>query len=186
MKKLIIALAAVGMAVAANAAAAPWKATITNIYTGNSTDKYSGYVYILDADAYSMQTVFDNFANKTWTSTDNLDSAMAGKILAANGAAANKTFEYGTGGQNYDFYAVVLDGEDLYFSNLLADKAASTSATATVLSFGTQATGSQKAATAGFQGASAWSSFGGSSVPEPTSGLLVLLGVAGLALRRRA
>lgn len=186
MKKLIIALAAVGMAVAANAAAAPWKATITNIYTGNTTDKFAGYVYILDADAYSMQTVYDNFANKTWTSADNLDSVKAGKIQATAGAAANKTFDYGDGGVQYDFYAVILDGENLYFSNLLTDKTASSSSTAATLAFGTQLTGSQKAATAGFQGASAWSSFGGSSVPEPTSGLLVLLGVAGLALRRRA
>ena len=30
-----------------------------------------------------------------------------------------------------------------------------------------------------------WKDFGGSDVPEPTSGLLLLLGVAGLALRRK-
>ena len=32
---------------------------------------------------------------------------------------------------------------------------------------------------------SAWTPVGGSPVPEPTSGLLMILGMAGLALRRR-
>ena len=183
MKKIMIALAAISMAVAAHAASAPWKATITNIYTGNSTDKFAGSVYIMDAALYSMEDVYNNFAKSegAWTAAT-LGTSAAATITAANGAAANKTFEYGTGGSNYDFYAVVVNGDNLYFSNLLEDKAASTSATATTLAFGTQATGSKLPATAGFQGAGAWSAV---AVPEPTSGLLMLVGLAGLALRRR-
>ena len=183
MKKIMIALAAVSMAVAAHAASAPWKATITNIYTGNSTDKFAGSVYIMDAALYSMEDVYNNFAKSegAWTAAT-LGTSAAATITAANGAAANKTFEYGTGGSNYDFYAVVVNGDNLYFSNLLEDKAASTSATATTLAFGTQAAGSKLPATAGFQGAGAWSAV---AVPEPTSGLLMLVGLAGLALRRK-
>ena len=181
MKKIMIALAAISMAVAAHAASAPWKATITNIYTGNSTDKFSGSVYIMDAALFSMEDVYNNFAKSegAWTAAT-LGTSAAATITAANGAAANKTFEYGTGGSNYDFYAVVVNGDNLYFSNLLEDKAASTSATATTLAFGTQAAGSKLPAAEGFQGAGAWS-----AVPEPTSGLLMLVGLAGLALRRR-
>ncbi len=181
MKKIMIALAAISMAVAAHAASAPWKATITNIYTGNDTDKFAGSVYIMDAALFSMEDVYNNFAKSegAWTAAT-LGTSAAATITAANGAAANKTFEYGTGGTIYDFYAVVVNGDNLYFSNLLEDKAASTSTAAGTLSFGTQAAGSKLPATAGFQGAGAWS-----AVLEPTSGLLMLVGLAGLALRRR-
>ena len=181
MKKIMIALVAVTITAVASAASAPWKATITNIYLGNDTDKFAGSVYIMDATAFTMQTVYDNFANSTWTAED-LASSAAGTIAAANGSAANKTFSYGEGGSNYDFYAVIVNGDNLYFSNILENKAASTSATATTLAFGTQATGSKLPAVEGFQGAGAWSAV---AVPEPTSGLLMLVGLAGLALRRR-
>jgi hypothetical protein len=181
MKKIMFALAAIAMAFAANAAAAPWKASITNIYKGNTTDKFAGSVFIMDAATYSMEAIYNNFANSGWTATE-LGTAAAATIIAANGTAANKTFSYGDGGSYYDFYAVVLDGSNIYFSNLLEDKAGSTSATANSLAFGSQAAGSQVAAAAGFQGAGKWSS---AAVPEPTSGILLLMGLTGLALRRK-
>ena len=45
------------------------------------------------------------------------------------------------------------------------------------VAFGNQSTPSQAAG--------AWKSVSGSAIPEPTSGLLMLVGLAGLALRRR-
>ena len=75
-----------------------------------------------------------------------------------------------TGGTTYDIYFVIEDGGKTLTSSTIS-KAAVTVGTATV-GFGNLATYTSTA--------SNWQ-----SVPEPTSGLLMLLGMAGLALRRR-
>ena len=180
MKKIMIAAAIVCAAALSYGAAAPWKSTITNIYKGNTTDKWSGDVYIIDAGQHAMSAVFTDWAKGT-----DVSAYAAATVSAANGAAANKTWNYGEGGSDYSFYAIVVDGDNIYFSNQLNDKTGSTSATATTLQFGGQADGSatfsNTAPKTEFAGAGYWYT----AVPEPTSGLLLLLGVAGLALRRR-
>lgn len=87
-----------------------------------------------------------------------------GKIAATT--FSNDGFAAGT---KYDFYFVIDDGNYTYTSNIKAQTANAT--TTPTVGFG-----SQQAATQG----SGWT-----AVPEPTSGLLMLLGMAGLALRRR-
>lgn len=73
-------------------------------------------------------------------------------------------------GQNYDFYFVIEDNGKAYTS---ASKTAPAQATTTqTVAFGNQTSGTQNSAN--------WA-----AVPEPTSGLLLLLGMAGLALRRK-
>ena len=77
-----------------------------------------------------------------------------------------------TVGQDYNFYFVIEDGGKTFTS---ATVTAPTQATSTqAIGFGNMASQTQNS--------SNWS---GSAVPEPTSGLLMLLGMAGLALRRR-
>ena len=105
----------------------------------------------------------------TWASAGKYSNSVATDITAVN-AASNLGL---TGGTAYDFYAVIVSSDGAYY--LTSTKSATISA-------GTEnaplAFGSQKTATQGNAGA--WQ-----TVPEPTSGLLLLLGVAGLALRRR-
>ena len=150
MKKMIIMLAVVVAAVAANAASFKWSAG--NVYSSNLTDKYSGEVTL-----YAV----------------GIDGAIS-TATAANGVVAATTFSNDafTAGQSYDFYFVIENGASTFTS---AVKAVSAQADATAnIAFGNMATQTQNAAN--------WAS---ADVPEPTSGLLLLLGVAGLALRRK-
>ena len=181
MKKLIIAMAVVCTAVFAHAAAANWKASAKDMYngTGSTADSalFSGTAYLFDAGVTSQAALFAILEGGTA-----IGSSTAGYVASltfADGAAPAVSFANGEqSGGSYTYYFVVVDGDNAYFSN---EKAVTANATATAkaIAFGSQS-GSSALPAAGFQGAGAWS-----SVPEPTSGLLMLLGMAGLALRRR-
>jgi hypothetical protein len=95
-------------------------------------------------------------------------------VTAANGVVAATTFSSDafTAGQGYNFYFVIEDGE-YTFTSAVKNIDAQADATANI-AFGNMATQTQNA--------SNWTT---ASVPEPTSGLLMLVGLAGLALRRR-
>ena len=150
MKKIIIMLAVVVAAVAANAASFKWSAG--NVYSSNLTDKFSG-----------TATLYAN----------GVEGALS-TATVANGVIAATTFtsEAFTAGQNYDFY-FVLDSGDATFTSATKTVLAQADATANI-AFGNM--------TSQTQNASNWTT---ASVPEPTSGLLMLVGLAGLALRRR-
>ena len=195
MKKLIIAVFAICAAVAAQAAAANWKATASNLYAGNATDKFSGTAYIFEAGTMSQAALFALFDAGTAIGTST--AGYAGSATIASGTMGQTNFTFGEQStaettQNYSFYFVVGNSDDIYFSN---EKPMSANGTATAKSvaFGTQANGtatfSNQAAGEGFQGAGHWSthasSGGGEPVPEPTSGLLMLIGAAALALKRK-
>ena len=186
MKKLITAVAVICAAVAANAAAANWKGSASNMYAGNATDKYTGTAYFFDAGVTSQAALFAIF--EAGTAIGASTAGYAGTATINAGAMANTSFTYGeqsasaSDTNDYTFYFAVIQDDAIYFSN---EKTYSANATATAKSvpFGTQAgsaTFSNLPAADGFQGAGKWS-----SVPEPTSSLLMLLGMAGLALRRR-
>ena len=188
MKKLIIAVAAICVAVVTQAATANWKASASNVYAGNATDKYSGTAYYFDAGVMSQAALFAIF--EAGTAIGSSTAGYVGTATISSGTMGATSFSYGeqstsaSDTNDYTFYFAVIKDDDIYFSN---EKLMSANATATAktVGFGTQAgssTFSNLAPAEGFQGAGKWSS---TAVPEPTSGLLMLLGMAGLALRRR-
>ena len=182
MKKLIIAAAVVCTAVFAHAAAANWKASASGMYdgTGKTADAnlYSGSAYVFDAGVTSQAALFAIIEAGTA-----IGSSTAGYVATAtfeDGAFGGLNFSNGEqGGGSYTYYFVVVDDDKAYFSNEKSANA-NTTATARNVGFSAQSGSSSLPAGTGFQGAGAWS-----AVPEPTSGLLMLLGMAGLALRRR-
>lgn len=180
MKKLMFMLAAVAMAASVHAASVSWSTVaMYNAEGAKVADTATVYVYLMDKTAYDGLTdVWETYGDKVKAGGTGADaSKTSGKfthkatnIYAPNGTAtANTTYyaaiiaTYGTG-DDMKYYAEKAsvttgeDGEGLYQFGLgKLDTAASA--------------------------ASSWST--ASSVPEPTSGLLMLIGMAGLALRRK-
>lgn len=161
MKKLLVLAAIIVASVAANAASFKW--TGANIYGANATDKWTGEVAI-----YAYATTASAADAVKVTSTDITGGALA------------LTYDWSdaTVGTTYNFYMVIEDGGKVFNSAesnpvVLKQGAAQVSGTTTV-AFGNMTTATKTNA------ADSWQ-----SVPEPTSGLLMLLGMAGLALRRR-
>ena len=156
MKKLLILAAVLVAGVAANAASFKWSAA--NIYDHTGTAKWSGSVTLY-----------------AYLSSANPSTAIAVSTVTASaaGAVAATTFKSDNlvGGSNYNFYFVVQDGDYTFTSAEKANVAAYATQTQNI-AFGNMASATQNADN--------WA-----AVPEPTSGLLVLLGMAGLALKRK-
>ena len=95
--------------------------------------------------------------------------------------SATDNFSYGTTGNDYTFYFAILDSanDQILISDTAVAKAQESGTSA--IGFSGSKTWSNQAF-----GEDAFSSAGWySTVPETTSGLLLLLGMAGLALRRK-
>lgn len=191
MKKIMIACVAVAVSAVAHAASINW--TITNVYspsdstakveagsmsawlfvTANSTDVTTGIPVTTMA---AVQAVLDS-GDLTGLSTlaaANASNTAAGTIGGATGLT-------GFSSGSLTAFAVVVDSTDLasaqnYF--LVSDGATKTATFTSATGMKALAFGDQTSITQG----SGWTA---TAVPEPTSGLLLLLGMAGLALKRK-
>ena len=182
MKKLMLMIGAVGIAASIQAATVSWSAT--NIFAGNSTDKASGVAYFLTT---SMQET------SYWSTLKNaseFQSALSGAYSFMPSAAgtyskpASAAVDNATLGLSdataYTAYLLVFDtatitDESKYFITSTKDFTTyGGTSNANIAWLATNKAASQSAA--------GWATV---AVPEPTSGLLMLLGVAGLALRRK-
>ena len=179
MKKLMFMLAAVAMAACAQAAAVSW--TCTNVKDSTGA-KISGVAYFIDAAVLSQSDF------KALSGADAFNTALSGMYSWTPGTAGkyssasdveNATLGLSDATTGYSVYlavfdtATITDSSNYYLTGEQSLATLSGSYTASV-AFGNQSTPSQAAG--------AWTAV---SVPEPTSGLLMLIGLAGLALRRR-
>lgn len=174
MKKLMVAAVAAMIGVAANAAAVEWAAY--PIYDMGAATENTGYcAYYFDA-GYSTESII------TALGAGDLD-------FLSSGYEADALTDGGfTGGVSGDVY-----GKSESVSGYLVIFNASTAADATYAYISGTAGGAtgdegqsasvsfEDAQLSGMQTAGNWTQV----APEPTSGLLLLIGVAGLALRRR-
>ncbi len=163
MKRIIIAVAIAFIAVASQAAAFKW--TAANVYDSSGTSKYTGTaaIYAYTTDVASAVKVADAF--------------VVGGVFKSDaaGTATGFTADWADAvvDTTYNFYMVFEDGGKAFDSSsikVVSGKAIATGATS--VAFGNMGTATQNA--------SNWV-----AVPEPTSGLLMLLGLAGLALKRK-
>lgn len=187
MKKLIIMLAVVGAAVMAQAGAVRWSAAMVQssgtAYVGGTT-QYSAYLYIV-SDSVTLDKVTANLGSGK---VSDAVAASAAKGVATATSTATPVMNF-TSNPSYGSYVsttvsafmVIFDAADATdASNYLVAKAHGTGDAVLTKTFGT--TGDQTFGWATQAANTAWKT---TAVPEPTSGLLLLLGMAGLALRRK-
>ena len=160
MKKLMVMAMAIGMAVAAQAALCSW-----SYYTTDGS-AMAGTAYLVLGS--SAQTTWDSLAAVQLASVDS--AALTGGYGESTGDSAS----FVKGQVNNAYVVLVNDAEDKYGVTEVKD-----------LKDFVYAENDNPPAYSfyDFADVKATESFG--AVPEPTSGLLLLLGVAGLALRRK-
>ena len=180
MKKLIIAFCTVAFAVVANAAAVEWSIAGKTFAPSSDDPATNGraknyLVYAFSASDSSTVLAALTAGNISAAVDLAVSSARTGSSGAASGSISGVTTA------TYDMFLVAFDTYSSATATIDTAKNYIVSATLTATSYEPPATGTTLEYTS--------ANFGGSwapiAVPEPTSALLMLLGMAGLALKRK-
>ena len=189
MKKLTIMLAAIAMAVVSQAATVKWSSG--TIFTPGETGAFTTTKAAKSAVTYYLWTMdAATFASTTLDSIVNMDksSATATGSNSAIGNAVSYTDSSTYGNGDTINWAMLFtytdgDGKEWYIANM---------GSGTVDDLGSAVTfGNLASADSAYATVSGWTAMPtepvipGGDVPEPTTGLLLLVGAAGLALRRK-
>lgn len=175
MKKLITAVAAILIAVVAQAAAVNWSAAGNVVKATDGTSRASYYTALAffadQKDAVNAALASADF--------EALSSLAKGSSQAAKAGSFSGKIE-GVDASAVDVFMVVFD-------TAAAGDAISTAKNYYVTAAVSSPTysGTDLPTTATFTAAQMTGTWTSISVPEPTSGLLLLLGMAGLALKRK-
>ena len=184
MKKLMIALVAVAVAGMVQAASCSWGSgalrTATSADGGWSSTAVNSAnalvtmsIYLIDSETYTslasatQKDLYDAYSTQTADLTGQNKNASTGALIGAitiNDTDAAAAVQYAV--------AIATYTDATYGDMYIANRVATTFNSAT----------QKGSATAIISGVGNWQA---EAVPEPTSGLLMLLGMAGLALRRR-
>lgn len=199
MKKILIAATAITLSVVANAATVSWG--ITGVQDASANKLTTGHTYMFFAtSAEAAQTQIAAITALAGKGADALTTAMSSAAWNdVKKATAAGTFSIGTsaamggytlptngdlgltGGETYYAYAVIFDTAAITDeSNYIVAQGSPTTSGFTP---NLDASALNKNFIMGSQSGATW--YATSSVPEPTSGLLLLLGMAGLALKRK-
>ena len=168
MKKIMILLAAITLGVVANAASVTWMCTAVSTKLSDGTSANGVIAYLFEGSL--SDTVLESIAGGTW------DASTSGYIASKNTTSTGLISQSGIGSYENETvsFSMILFNSDSY-------------ATATEFKYAEVnnvefVTANKTAAFSSPLSSATWQAV---AVPEPTSGLLMLVGLAGLALRRR-
>lgn len=181
MKKLLITSLVVVLAAMANAATIKWSFTETAKDSNNPVNLGSFTAYLFTESAWTT-------AIAGTITADTFSSAVAssGLTTSTGGTAPNNWTKWTTGSTalswtsedaaSGNYYVVISDGTKYSASAAIAATAAATPQDASTPATWTIAVGKAPLGSGDFTTY---------ATPEPTSGILLLLGMAGLALKRK-
>ena len=179
-------LGVVAVAAVTQAASFSWK-TQTGQYVyqaGTTTKAGSVTAYLFNADVVSRDALVAAFVDSGKGLTD--FTSLSSKATGTAGGIASTSFSADPLGSETSLtaYFAIISGENIFVSAEVSGMYQATSTT--TLQFA-PTTASKAAAIEWTTGTTSVATSGGwyTAAPEPTSGLLLLLGMAGLALKRK-
>ena len=184
MKKIMMAMLVVACAAGVQAATVNWQmagAKSAKIYGADGTTVFGktagDTMYLINAD--SLNSILSAMGGDSFNAatTEGIFGSTTTFSATHGGMTASLTSDDKlTAGQQYNFAVLLIQG-DKYMVSTSQSKFPSTAEAPTNITW----SNSTHLAGAG----ATWQSIPTESIPEPTSGLLLLLGVAGLALKRK-